>query len=154
MPHQATRNPNEKTDMARTPTVRKTLLTLIVTAACAACASNSAFRSTPEADRAQGASSDVITTTELQRLDPGLSMMAAVEHARPWFLHPRGSVSTASIDYSPPAELAVLRTITVGDVREVRLLRAGGGSGAAAIRSDGSVALGDVILVITAARRP
>jgi len=140
--------------MTRTPTVRRTLLTLMVTAASTACASNSAFRSTPEADRAEGPSSDVIASTELQRLSPGLSMMDAVEHARPWFLRPRGSVSTVSIDYSPPADLAVLRTITVGDVREVRLLRAAGRSGPAAIRSDGTVALGDVILVITTSRRP
>ena len=112
------------------------------------------IRVASDADRAEGAGSDVITTTELRRLDPALSVMEAVEHARPWFLHPRGSVSMVSIDNSPPTSAAILQRIYVGDVKEIRLLRAAGRSAPVAMRPDGTVAVGDVILVVMANGRP
>jgi hypothetical protein len=73
--------------------------------------------------------SDVIAAKELERLNQGLSLIDLIAHARPWFLHPRGGVSTVSINGAPPAELAVLRTLTVHDVKEIRLLRPTGKRG-------------------------
>ena len=132
--------------MTRTSIIRKASLALIAAIITEACASTSAM---PSARDAEGSSSDVITAAELTRLDPGLSMIDVVEHARPWFLHPRGSVSTVSIDGAPPMEPSVLRAISVAQVREVRLLRAAGTSGPATIRPDGGLSVGNVILVLT-----
>jgi hypothetical protein len=97
--------------------------------------------------------SDVIAAKELERLDQGLSLMDLIAHARPWFLHPRGGVSTVSINGAPPAELAVLRTLSVHDVKEIRLLRPTGKSGPVAMRP-GMISIGDVILVTTGVRGP
>jgi hypothetical protein len=124
---------------------------LILTASAilmGACASASGPRSARDADRA-GPGDDVVTTAELRRLDPGSTLLDALERERAEFLHPRGSVPTVSIDGSPPTELSVLQTIRVAEVKEVRLVRRAGRSGPAAIRSDGAVVVGDVILVIT-----
>jgi hypothetical protein len=134
--------------MTLTSMARKAWLAAIVATFATSCTSASRMGSTVEGNPPVGSSSDVITTSELKRLDPGLSVMDAVEHARPWFLHPRGSVSMVSIDGSPATDASVLQMILAGDVKEVRLLR-GGGSGPAAIRRDGSVVVGDVILVVT-----
>lgn len=138
-------------DRSPTSLLREWLLALMVATITTGCATTSAIQSARDAE---GASSDVITTAELKRLDPGLSMIEVVEHARPWFLYPRGSTSTVSIDDGPPAELSVLRMIRVGGVREVRLLRAAGKSAPAAIRSNGTVEVGNVILVRTGTSRP
>jgi len=127
----------------------KALLTAIVATAPMACASTSTMQSSLAPDRAESSSSDVITTAELRRLDPGLSVMDVVEHARPWFLHRRGSTSTVSVDNGPPTESSVLRAISIAQVKEVRLLCAAGESGPVAIRPDGAVVVGDVILVVT-----
>ena len=130
-----------------------TSLAVLMAAVTTSCAT-AALRAAPDADHAESSSSDVITTADLKRLDRGQSVMDAVEHGWPWFLHSRGSVSMVSIDNSPPAEASVLRTITVDQVREIRLLRASGRSGLAGIRADGSVVVGDVVLVVTARGRP
>ena len=112
------------------------------------CASNSSRPSTAAADPTARSTGDVITTAELDRLAPGLSAMAAIEHIRPRFLQSRGSVSAASIDGSPPADLSVLRAIPVADIREIRLVRHGNNA-PARILGDGKVVVGDVILVLT-----
>jgi hypothetical protein len=135
-------------------TWKQTLLGVISASVMAACASTSAVRPAADGDRAEGSSMDRITMTELFRLDPGLPLMDAIEHMRPWFLHPRGSVAMVSIDHSPPLAPAVLRTMSVSDAREIRLLRATGAGASAAIRADGTVAVGDIILVVTARGHP
>jgi hypothetical protein len=124
----------------------------MIAALGSACASSSTRSSIAAADPAVRIDSDVITTAELNRLTPGLSAMAAIEYARPRFLRSRGSVSAASIDGSPPADLSVLQAIPAADVREIRLMRRGGGA-PAAILGDGTVVVGDVILVLTGKRR-
>jgi hypothetical protein len=135
--------------MTRKPILWTTLLGLIAAAVTTSCASTSSVHPAPNADYAEGAGSDVITTAELRRLDQGMAVIDVVEHARPWFLHPRGSVSMVSIDNAPPADPSVLRSMTVGDVREIRLLHTTGRSGPVAIRADGWMAVGDVVLVVT-----
>jgi hypothetical protein len=127
--------------------VREALLGVIVAALATGCAATSTRRAAPDADRSGRISSDVITTSELNRLPQGLTVMAAIEQARPWFLHSRGSVPAVSVDGSPPRELSVLLLIPAADVTEVRLTRGAGSS--AAIRADGAVVVGDVILVST-----
>lgn len=134
--------------MTPTPILWNTLLAAIFAALTTSCTSASNRGSAVDVNPTVGSSSDVITLPELNRLTPGLSALAAVEHARPWFLHPRGSVSMVSIDGSPATDASVLQSIPATDVKEVRLLR-GGGSGPATIRRDGSVVVGDVILVVT-----
>jgi hypothetical protein len=112
------------------------------------------LRPAADGDRAEGTSSDVITTAELRHLDQGLSVLEVVEHVRPWFLHPRGSNSMVSIDDAPPTTSSVLRGIYVGQVKEIRLLRAAGKSGPLAMWPNGTVGIGSVILVVSATGRP
>ena len=131
--------------MASASTVRRLFLGLTVAILEMGCASTPGGGPAPGGDPTIGAGSDVITTKELRRLDLDLSLMEAIEHARPWFLHPRGSVSTVSIDGLLPTESSVLRTMLVANVREVRLVH----GGPAAILPDGTAAVGDVILVVT-----
>ena len=78
--------------------------------------------------------------------------MAALQVARPWFLFTRGAAPTVSIDGSPATDLSVLRTISVTDVHEVRLVRANRGGGRAAVLPNGDVIISDVILVLTKIR--
>jgi len=136
------------------PIVWTTLLGLIAATLTTSCASTSSVHPAPNANYAEGAGSDVITTAELRRLDQGMAVIDVVEHARPWFLHPRGSVSMVSIDNAPPADQSVLRRMSVGDVKEIRLLKATGRSSPVAIHADGGMAVGDVVLVVTGTGRP
>lgn len=114
-------------------------------AAMMGCASAGGGWTATDAEPPVGASSDVITSAELSRLDPGLTLTEVIEHSRPWFLHSRGSNSSVSLDGSPPTEATLLRTIPTSQVKEVRLVR----GGATAILPDGTAAMGDVILVVT-----
>jgi hypothetical protein len=92
-----------------------------------------------------GSSSDLITAAELSRFTSGLTLIEVIEHARPWFLQSRGSNASVSVDGSPPTDSRILRTVPVSTVNEIRLVR----GGATAIRSNGTIAAGDVILVVT-----
>ena len=139
--------------MRQPSAVGRTMLAVVLAIAATSCAPLP-FNQGPNPDRAQGSSSDVITMAELRQLDPALSVMDAVAHARPWFLHPRGSASMVTIDHSPPTEPSILRTLSVADVKEIRLLRAATGTPPIAIRADGMTSVADVILVITATGRP
>ena len=129
--------------MTSASTVRRLFLGLAI-ATLSGCASATGGRTPSDGNPTIGASSDVITTKELRRLDPNLPLMEAIEHARPWFLHPRGSVSTVSVNGLSPTESAVLRTMLVDDVQEVRLTH-----GSPALLADHTVSVGDVILVVT-----
>ena len=128
------------------------LVNAIAVTLLAGCVSAHGPSSAPDA-HFDGTSADVVTTVELRQLDQGLSVMEALEHIRPLFLRSRGSVSTASIDGTAPTELSVLQMIRVAEVAEIRLVRGPGRSGPAAIRSDGTVSIADVILVSTRKRR-
>jgi hypothetical protein len=133
--------------MFATRTAWRRLLNAIAVTFLAGCVSTFSPGSAPDA-HLPDAAGGVLTTVELRRLDQALSVMSALEHVRPMFLRSRGSVSTASIDGTPPTELSVLQTIRVADVREIRLVRRGG-SFPAAIRPSGTVVIADVILVVT-----
>ncbi len=73
-------------------TVWNALLALIAATATTACAFTPPPHSVADADRAEGSSSDVITSVELRRLDPGLPALEAIEQARPGFPHGAGAV--------------------------------------------------------------
>ena len=137
--------------MIRTRTRVNRCLLFLTAATLIGCASTSGDRSSAsESELTEGFTHDMITAAELNRLDQGLSLMDLVEHARPWFLHPRGSTATVSVDGAPPAELAVLRAMAVSGVKEIRLLRSAITS--PSLQRDGSAAVGDVILIVTGAR--
>ena len=131
--------------MLARPIVWRTLLAVIVATCPTGCVSTAPLRSAPGGDRADGTGGEVVTMSELARLDAGLSLMDALQRVRPEFLRPHGSVPTVSIDGSSATDLSALQTIRIVDVREVRLLR----GGHATIRSDGAVVVGDVLLVVT-----
>jgi len=114
------------------------------------CASISNRHSPGEDDRDFGHSTDVVTGDELRRLARGKSLFDALEAVRPRFLHSRGSVSAVSIDGSPPTtDQSVLRSIPVADVKEARFTRGAGRTGVAAIQPDGSIVVGNVVVVAT-----
>lgn len=75
--------------------------------------------------------------------------MGALERLRPSMLGLSGRPPRVSLDGASPAELSLLRTISVSEVREVRLQRASSSAGHSAIASNGDVVVGDVIVVTT-----
>jgi hypothetical protein len=154
MPHAvAGSNSSEEHSMTSQPKVWTTLIAVVVATYTPGCASTTPRCAAPKTDCDAGTGDDVITMSEFARLDPGLSVIEAVERVRPLFLRPHGAVPTVSIDGSAAMDLSDLRMIRVIDVREVRLVRGMGRSGHATIRSDGSVVVGDVLLVLTKGRR-
>jgi hypothetical protein len=134
-----------------TPTrIARKILFASTFALTTACASISSHHSTGDADPDRGHGSDVITGEELRRLTGGTSLFDALEAVRPRFLHSRGSVSAVSIDGSPPtADQSVLQSIPVADVKEARFIRGAGRSGVASMQPDGSIVVGDLIVVAT-----
>ena len=122
------------------------LLAAILPAGCAMSTTPSARSHSAEV------ASSVVLAGELARFAHGMSLLTALEVARPWFLSVRGAVPTVSIDGSSAMELSWLRTISVTDVHEVRLIRAGRNLGRPAIMPNGDVVDGAVILVVTRKR--
>ena len=135
--------------MLARPIVWRTLLAVIVATCATGCVSTAPLGSARSGDRAGGSAGEVVTMSELARLDAGLSLMDALQRVRPEFLRPHGSVPTVLIDGSSATDLSALRTIRIVDVREVRLLRGAVSGGRATIRSDGAVVVGDVLVVVT-----
>lgn len=133
--------------MSSRPAAR--LVILVATGVLAACTNGSSRPARNISDGNRGAPSNVLGSAELSRVAQGLPLLAALEHLRPSFLHARGSVPTASIDGSPPAELSTLGMISVSQVIEVRFLRATSNVGQRAVMPNGDIATGDVILVLT-----
>lgn len=125
------------------------LAILVATGVLAACTTGSWRPARNVSDGNRGAASNVLGPAELSRVTQGTTVLAALEHLRPWFLHARGSVPTASLDGSPPAELSMLRMISVSQVVEVRFLRATSNVGQRAVMPNGNIVSGDVILVLT-----
>jgi len=130
--------------------VPQPVLILLIVALSTSCASTSG-RHSGVSETSGAAPSTVITMAEMIRVASGQSVWTAVERARPSFLLGRGSVPRVSIDGSAPMELAVLHSIPVSQVHEVRLLRGGSGN-YSAVLPNGDVLVGDVILVITRTR--
>ena len=126
---------------------------LIATAVLASCTTGSWGPARDIGDGNRGAPSNVLGSVELSRVTQGTTVLAALEQLRPWFLHARGSVPAASIDGSPPAELSLLKMISVSQVTEVRFLRATSNVGQRAVMPNGDIVTGDVILVLTRKRR-
>jgi hypothetical protein len=140
---------SEENGMTPTPKVWTALFAVVVATCATGCVSTAPLRSAPNGDRAGGSAGEVVTMSELRRLDAGLSLMDALQRVRPEFLHPHGSAPTVSIDGSSSTDVSALRTIRIVDVQEVRLLRGAVSGGLATIRSDGAVVVGDVLRVVT-----
>jgi hypothetical protein len=127
----------------------RTIRGTCMAAGLVACATGSgpARRSGDATDTA--ASISVVTRDELVRFGEHRTLMDALERLRPSMLGLSGRPPRVSLDGSPPAELSLLRTISVSQVREVRLQRASSSVGHSAIASNGAVVVGDVIVVTT-----
>jgi hypothetical protein len=97
-------------------------------------------------------SSVLVSGSELRRLDRGQSLLNVIQQLRPAWLAGRTATLGVSLDGSPPSDLALLRSIDIADVVEVRIVRAIHGSGTPLITADGAVVVGDVILVRTRIR--
>jgi len=134
--------------MARSKILGRSLLVAIAATSTMHCASASGPTPMAKGDRIN-LDGDIITMAALRRLDQGLTAMETLERIRPEFLHPRGSVPAVSLDGAPATDLSVLRTIRIAEVSEIRFVRGMGGHGAATIRPDASVVVGDVIQVVT-----
>jgi hypothetical protein len=93
--------------------------------------------------------STMVTAQELARLGREGSLMDALKRLRPVMLAGRGAAPWVSVDGSPPAELALLRTIQTAEVRDVRLQRASSGARPPVATPDGSLITADVIVVRT-----
>lgn len=101
-------------------------------------------------DTAGVSAATVVTAEELQRVGQGRSVFAALEQVRPWLLTARGGVPSVSVDGSSPTDVSLLRSMSVSDVCEVRLLRATSDAGRSAVLANGDVRnTGDIILVLT-----
>jgi hypothetical protein len=116
------------------------------------CAPPSVQRAGP-GDAGGSSAATVVTATELRRVGQGGSVFTALQYARPTFLAARGGVPLVSVDGSPATDVAILRSMSVTDVQEVRLVRGTSGAGRPAVRANGDVMSGgDVILVLTRQR--
>ena len=92
----------------------------------------------------------VVTATELMRVGQGGSIFTALQYARPSFLAARGGVPLVSVDGSAATDASILRSMSVSDVQEVRLVRGTSGAGRPAALPNGDVVSGgDVIVVVT-----
>jgi hypothetical protein len=93
-----------------------------------------------------------VTADELSRYAGGQSLMEALERVRPTLLVVRGARPSVSVDGAPPADQSILSSIPASDVFEVRLVRSGSAESVPAIRANGDVVVGDLLLVLTRKR--
>ena len=77
------------------------------------------------------------------------TVLDALGRYRPLFLHSRGAVPMVTIDGSPMMSLAILQTLTVSAICDVRLIRASSADGYVATTSTEGVTSGDVLYVRT-----
>ena len=91
----------------------------------------------------------VVTRSELDRSAPSGTLMAALQKIRPWFLTGRGGTLLVSLEGSVLTDASVLRTISVPDVCEVRLVRGTSGAGRSVVLPNGSVSSGDDLIDVS-----
>lgn len=112
-------------------------------------------RSTIARTRAPGISvehSTRVTADELSRYAGGQSLMEALQRVRPTLLAVRGGRPSVSVDGAPPTDQSILKSISASDVFEVRLVRPGSSESIPAVRANGEVVVGDLLLVLTRKR--
>ncbi len=135
---------------AGTDCMSKALRTLVGTFSGMLCVSCATAHSAGDRATIRGStSSDVVVFPELTAAGRGKSLLSALQVARPGFLNRRGAAPLVSIDGGPASDQSVLRLIPVGDVYEVRLLRASSGAGRPAVLPNGDVVVADVLFVVT-----
>ena len=90
---------------------------------CLSCASGTSGTLERSARHSRLASS-VVTAAELTGEERQETLLHALMRVRPQFLVSRGSSSVVTIDGAPVVELAILATVRLESVREVRFFRA------------------------------
>jgi len=91
----------------------------------------------------------VASAEELSRNAPGSTLAEALGRTLPALFNPRGTVRV-SVDGSPPGDVAILSTIRVSTVLEVRLVRAFSSASAhSSVNANGDVVSANVVYVIT-----
>jgi hypothetical protein len=91
----------------------------------------------------------VLTAQEITRNVLSGSTLNALQRLRPAWLLPRGEAPGVSVDGGAPTDLAVLDMIQASTIAEVRLERASSNLGVARVGANGSVIIGDIIVVTT-----
>jgi hypothetical protein len=131
-------------------TVSRTMIAVVIGALSTGCTTHVARRSNGDLVTSGVSESTVVGSLELARTGQGLTVLAALERVRPWFLSARGGTPSVSVDGLPSTDVSLLATILVSDVYEVRLVRATAGAGRIAVLPNGDVRSGgDVITVLT-----
>lgn len=93
-----------------------------------------------------------VTAAELSRYADGQSLMEALQRLRPGFLVGRSRQPMVSVDGTAAGDQSILNSIPASDVFEVRLVKAGSSENMSAIRPNGDVIVGDLLLVLTRKR--
>ena len=122
---------------------------LAIAGLAAGCATHPVRTPRPSEVTVGASASTVVTVQELAGIIRQGSLMEALERLRPFMLISRGTTPWVSVDGAPPAELSLLRTIPVSEVREVRLLRSSSSVGHVIAAPNGDVIVADLIVVTT-----
>jgi hypothetical protein len=94
--------------------------------------------------------SDLLTENDIARIVVPGSSLKVLQQLRPAWLLPRGATTPGvSVDGGPNTDLSVLELIQASTVAEVRLERASSHSGGSRVTPNGSVIVGDMIIVTT-----
>jgi hypothetical protein len=122
--------------------------TIVLTAAALVGGCATSGRNPRDSD-SRAPSSTVLTAEEITRDVRSGSILTALKRLRPGWLLPRGGTPGVSVDGGPPTDLSVLDLIQASTIAEVRLQRASSNLGVARVAENGSVIIGDVIMVTT-----
>jgi len=124
----------------------RTAIVLTAAALVGGCATSGLH---PHDSDSRASSSTVLTAQEITRNVLSGSTLTALKRLRPAWLLPRGGAPGVSVDGGPPTDLSVLDWIQASTIAEVRLERASSNLGIARVAANGTVIIGDVIIVTT-----
>ncbi len=91
----------------------------------------------------------MITAEELTEGGQTGNLLDVLSRLRPGWFESRGATPLASVDGSPPTDLAILQAIQIIEVSQVRLERPTLSVGHASLSANGSVIRNDIITVTT-----
>jgi hypothetical protein len=130
-----------------TTTVRRLLLAFVAYAAAVGCGVTRSRVTTGRETVASLYSDTLVTAAELSRMPSDETLMQALRHVRPRFLGSSRGMPMVVVEGAPPAEMAVLETIRVAQVAEVKLVRGSPAAERVVATPDGRVVLVDVVVV-------